>query len=241
MAERDRLSLAELREWDVDIADIDVDHRLPRLNGGVARDIAGRLAMTDDVKKIRPDLVRIHGRNEVKERTSFMCVITGYRGAKLVTAVAMTSTPEQQDPDWPRYPDTILRFATVPPMEIDLRDIPSAKAVSQLRATGVSDPFAVITAFDPRGRNLSLFENEKRQRDLEQRLKAAGYKFVPVDACSPDQSHCERSVAVTIPQQDAIDIARDLDQIALFWFDGSRFWIVGAIVEADPLMLPRSS
>jgi hypothetical protein len=44
-----------------------------------------------------------------------------------------------------------------------------------------------------------------------------------------------------MPQQQAIDLARELEQVAIFWFDGGRFWIVGALVETDPLMLPRSS
>ena len=153
----------------------------------------------------------------------------------------MRSTPEQHDPDWPRYPETILRFSTQPVVEIDLREIPSNSALAQLRAGGFEDPFAVITAFDPHGENLSREENEKRRRDLDQRLTAEGYKFAHVDACSPDRSHCESSVAAVMPQEKAIDIARELGQVAIFWFDGKRFWILGVVAETDPLMLPRSS
>lgn len=126
-------------------------------------------------------------------------------------------------------------------MEIDLRAVPSADALSRLGAAGLGDPFAVVTAFDPRGRNLSRSENEKRKRDLDRRLKTAGHRFVDVDACSPDGSHCECSVAVTMDQHEAVALARELEQIAIFWFDGSRFWILGTLVEADPIMLPRSS
>ncbi|MEO8579862.1 MAG: DUF3293 domain-containing protein [Gemmatimonadales bacterium] len=153
----------------------------------------------------------------------------------------MTSMPEHHDPDWPRYPETILSFSTNPPVEIDLRDIPSESAVSQLKAAGFGDPFAVLTAFDPRGRDLSPAENETLKRELDQRLSASGYKFAHVDACSPDRSHCECSVAVIMPQKEALALARDIEQIAIFWFDGKRFWILGAIVESDPIMLPRSS
>ena len=153
----------------------------------------------------------------------------------------MTSTPEQHDPDWPRYPETILRFSTNPPVEIDLRKIASERTLSQLKSAGFGDPFAVLTAFDPRGRDLSPAENEKRKRDLDHRLGASGYRFVHVDACSPCRSHCECSVAVIMPQKDAIELARELEQVAIFWFDGKRFWILGAIVESDPQMLPRSS
>ncbi|HEX6629370.1 MAG TPA: DUF3293 domain-containing protein [Gemmatimonadaceae bacterium] len=153
----------------------------------------------------------------------------------------MRSTPDQHDPDWPRYPETILTFSTNPKLEIDLRAVPPDKTVTDLRKLGFADPFAVLTAFDPRGRDLSQPENERRRRDLSERLKRSGYRFVDVDACSPDRSHCECSVAVVMPQDEAIALARELEQVAIFWFDGARFWIIGALVETDPLMLPRSS
>ena len=152
----------------------------------------------------------------------------------------MRSSPDQHDPDWPRYPETILRFST-PPVQIDLRELPRADALSKLRAAGFGDSFAVITAFDPLGRNLSPTENEERKRKLNRRLRQTGHRYLEVDACSADGSHCECSVAVIMEQDEAIALARDLEQVAIFWFDGLRFWIIGALVEADPLKLPRSS
>jgi hypothetical protein len=178
-------------------------------------------------------------RNRVKERTK-----SGFNsgdGVNLVILTGVTSTPEQHDPDWPRYPETILTFSTNPPVEIDLREIPSARAIADLAAAGFGQPFAVLTAFDPRAHDLSAAENEALRRALDARLAKSRYKFVSVDACSPDRSHCECSVAVVMPQKGAISLARDLEQVAIFWFDGKRFWILGALVEADPLMLPRSS
>jgi hypothetical protein len=153
----------------------------------------------------------------------------------------MKSTPEQHDPDWPRYPETILTFSTAPPVEIDLRIIPSERAIADLDAAGFGQPFAILTAFDPGGRDISPEENERRRRDLDVRLGAERHRFVHVDACSPDRSHCECSVAVVMPQDKAIELARELEQVAIFWFDGARFWILGGIVETDPLILPRNS
>ncbi|MFL5479335.1 MAG: DUF3293 domain-containing protein [Gemmatimonadaceae bacterium] len=153
----------------------------------------------------------------------------------------MRSSPDQHDPDWPLYPETILRFSFEPPLAIDLRAVPGEDALTRLRAEGFGEGFAVLTAFDPRGEDLSAEENAKRKRDLDRRLSMLGYRFVDVDACSPDGAHCECSVAVTMDQKDAIDLARELEQVAIFWFDGKQFWILGGIVEADPLMLPRNS
>src|SRR5688572_11844427 len=153
----------------------------------------------------------------------------------------MKATPDQHDPDWPRYPETVLDFATTPPIEIDLRKVPSGDAIAALKSAGLGQPFAIMTAFDPRGENLSPSENEKRRQQLDERLRSSGYRFTRVDCCSPDRSHCECSVAVVMPQEKAIDLARELEQVAIFWFDGSRFWILGGLAETDPLMLPRSS
>jgi len=153
----------------------------------------------------------------------------------------MKATPDQHDPDWPRYPETVLDFATTPAVKIDLRRVPSEDAIAALKAAGLGRPFAIMTAFDPRGENLSPAENKKRKHELDERLRSSGYRFAQVDCCSPDRSHCECSVAVVMPQQEAVDLARELEQVAIFWFDGSRFWILGALVETDPLMLPRNS
>jgi Protein of unknown function (DUF3293) len=151
------------------------------------------------------------------------------------------SIPDEHDPDWPRYPETILSFSTRPAVEIDLRVIPSERTLADLGAAGFGQPFAVLTAFDPRGRDLSPAENERRRRDLDERLTAKGYKFAHVDACSPDRAHCERSVAVVMPREKALQLAREMEQVAIFWFDGRRFWILGAIGDTDPLRLPLSS
>jgi hypothetical protein len=153
----------------------------------------------------------------------------------------MKSAPDQQDPDWPRYPETLLEFSTTPAIEIDLRQVPSENAIKGLTAAGLGKPFAIVTAFDPRGENLSRAQNEKRKQDLERRLRSSNYRFAQVDACSPDRSHCECSFAVVMPQEKALDLAREMQQVAIFWFDGKRFWILGALAETDPLMLPRDS
>ena len=153
----------------------------------------------------------------------------------------MRSTPDQHDPDWPKYPETILHFATEPKVTIDLRAVPGAGELSALRGIGFDGPFVVMTAFDPRGKNLSREENDALSAQLEARLREMGFGFTKVDACSPDGGHCECSVAVKMPRDDAVKLAIEFEQVAIFWFDGEMFWIIGAWVEADPMMLPRSS
>ena len=214
---------------------------MARLQRRVAGEIAGGLTVTDNVEQIRPDLIRLHECIQVKSRTRSREAFSAIGGANLVDLLAMRATPNQKDPDWPRYPETILDFGTTPRVVIDLREIPAEGKITALKAAGLDQPFAIMTAFDPRGENLSAAENEKRKRKLDERLLSSGYTFVQVDSCSPDRSHCECSAAVIMPQEKALDLAREMQQVAIFWFDGKRFWILGALVETDPLMLPRSS
>src|SRR6266566_2310664 len=68
-AECFRLLLAELRQRNVDVSDVEVDFSLAGKERRFARHIAGRLAMPDDVKDIRPDLIVRHGPQPIKECT----------------------------------------------------------------------------------------------------------------------------------------------------------------------------
>ena len=113
--------------------------------------------------------------------------------------------------------------------------------IAALAALGLAAPFAVMTAFDPRGQDLTREENEQLATQLDARLAKLGRDFLRVDACSPDGEHCEYSVAVKMPSEEAVALAVEFEQVAIFWFDGARFWIVGAMIETDPIMLPRSS
>lgn len=151
----------------------------------------------------------------------------------------MTETPPQRDPDWHKYPETVLHFAVEPPLAIDLRRIPSAVDVRRLGEIGLTGEFSVITAHDPEGRDLSAYENRKRAAALKRRLYAQGAAFVEVDACSPDGSHCECSVATPTTRSGAVALARAFDQVAVFWFDGARFWILSALPTTEPLLLPQ--
>lgn len=151
----------------------------------------------------------------------------------------MPPSPDELDPDWHKYPDTVLHFATEPAVRIDLREPLGKDARAALEGIGLSGPFAVMTAQDPRGTNAPAAVNAQRAAELNSRLTALGAFFVEVDACSPDGAHCEASVAVVMEQQAATNLARELEQVAIFWFDGDTFWIVGALVHTDPVMLPR--
>src|SRR3990170_6808635 len=143
-----------------------------------------------------------------------------------------------RDERWGSYPETVLRFAGDPELIVDLREEVSDATRSELIRMGLGLPFGILTAFNPRGLGLSPAMNAQRMKDLESEIESAGHAFVRVDACSPDLSHCESSVALKAPLQWSLDLAKKWEQLAIFWWDGDRFWLYGAELEIDPLNLP---
>ena len=146
--------------------------------------------------------------------------------------------PETLDPDWARYPNTVLRLAG--DAMVDLRRPVGEDTVRALSALGLTGSFAVITAHDPRGEDLSPAENAERGVRFEEELRSRGVQFVRVDACSPDGEHCEAGAAAKVSYDSARQLALDHGQVAFFWFDGERFWIAGGLLETDPVALPRT-
>lgn len=106
---------------------------------------------------------------------------------------------------------------------------------------GLAGSFAVMTAHDPYGRDLSVEENRILQTRLEKEIRAAGLHFIRVDACSIDREHCECSLAIEMDQKRAVEVAARYEQMAIFWYDAEAMWLIGVIVESDPIRLPRSA
>lgn len=149
--------------------------------------------------------------------------------------------PEEIDPDWARYAETVLIFEGDSHFEVDLRELLTEDARSHFRDRGFAQTFAILTAHDPLGRDLTPEENRERQKTLESALATEGVHFVRVDACSTDREHCECSLAIDIDQDRAVVIATEYEQMAIFWYDGDSMWLVGGIVKSDPVRLPRTA
>jgi len=150
----------------------------------------------------------------------------------------MTKPADATTGRWSEYPETVLKFAIDPEISVDLRAPLQPPTRKALRSIGVDGKFAVVTAYNPRGENIDEEQNRDRLAQLEDELRSSGERFVSVDACSPDESHCECSVAVMTTKERAMAIAQRFEQIAIFWFDGDHFWIVGVLTPAPPMRLP---
>jgi hypothetical protein len=141
------------------------------------------------------------------------------------------------DPAWRHYADTILHFDGGP--RVDLRAPVTARDRAALAALGFALPFAVVTAYNPRGRAAAAEQNERRHAALlaGARLRDPGCRIVT--GASPDGAHREPGVAVRLPIDAAAALACRWDQSAFFWFDGAAFTIHGALADTAPIPLPR--
>ncbi|HWG33707.1 MAG TPA: DUF3293 domain-containing protein [Gemmatimonadaceae bacterium] len=139
---------------------------------------------------------------------------------------------------WGSFPETILQFRSTPAITIDLRTAVDRRVRAALREIGFEQPFGIITAQDPMGVPQLPAVNDARAASLLKVTAGLSVTQVRVDACSPDESHCERSIAIALDQRSAIDIARRYEQLAIFWFDGDAFWIVPVCSRNERLRLP---
>ena len=145
------------------------------------------------------------------------------------------------------YTNTVLELPTGD--RIDLRRPVGEADRAALRSAGLTGAFAVLTAENPNGENEEdaptptaaarrEVANDRRHGALVEALRESAVPFVRVDGVAPDGSYRERCIAVPLPRADAVTLADRLDQLALFWFDGTAFWLLPAEADAEPRRLP---
>ena len=157
--------------------------------------------------------------------------------------------PATEDEKWDAYAETILEFAGPPLVTVDLRLPLTAPTRRALHEIVGSERFAVFTAENPAGENAEDApsgreesrkerSNERRRDELGAELRSLGVPCKAVEGVAPSGDYRERCVAVVMPRDDAVAFARRFDQLALFWFDGGRFWVLPAIARREPRPLP---
>lgn len=135
------------------------------------------------------------------------------------------------------YADTVLVFAS--PREIlDLRRPLDDAARRTLRDRKLLREFAIVTADNPSGELESPAMNAAAGGALKRELDELRVQIEEVQGCSPDLSHRENSLAAGMDRASAVRIAIRYEQDAIFWFDGERFWLVGALLDFEPVPLP---
>jgi hypothetical protein len=151
---------------------------------------------------------------------------------------------------WAQYPCTILEFAPPDRLRLDLRQPLGSAERAILARLELDRPFAVLTAENPMGENdedkptaeqrkEADRRNDERRAELEAELRKSGIDFQPCDGVAADGDYREHGVAVVLPREQAVMLARRFGQLAIFWFDGRAFSLVGAVARNPSEKLPR--
>ena len=145
------------------------------------------------------------------------------------------------DPNWDAYYTAVLEFfpPDLPRVDVDLTHRLGQAEVIAITEACPGPTFAVITAANPGGAQFTDEENEERALDLEERLARERVPHIRADGCSPDRLHRERGVAARLDRYQARDLAAELQQSAIYWWDGARFWLVPVLeMGREPEALP---
>lgn len=86
--------------------------------------------------------------------------------------------------------------------------------------------FAIVTAYNPRGKSSDLEENQQRDRALHELLDSRGERHWCVTGGSPDRSHQEPGYGIQITFDAAVALGRKVQQEAIFWIDNNELTLV---------------
>lgn len=141
------------------------------------------------------------------------------------------------DPGWGSYAQTVLRLQGVPPIDVDLAHPVSAAQRAAFSDRGLDGPFGVMTPCNPYGHAAAPGDNAARMTRFIAELDAAGKRYIRVDGRSPDAGHVETGVALAWSQADIVALACKWCQSAIYWWDGTAFWVIGALTRSRPWRL----
>jgi hypothetical protein len=150
--------------------------------------------------------------------------------------VTNPEAPQNSDPNFDKYPDTILVFDDG--LRIDLTRELTPNDREKLRAK-FSGTFAVLTGSDPFGQTASDAENESSQRSLEDALRSICRNVMRVCGESLDGSHSEDGFGCEATLDQTAQIAREFRQSAFFWYDGFEFSLMESEGATRVFRLPR--
>ncbi len=86
---------------------------------------------------------------------------------------------------------------------------------------GVSETFALVTAFNPGHERPAQEVNEARNAALLGEIEARGWPWLPAEGRSADGAHREPSFAVFgIAFAEAVALGQQFGQAAICWYDG---------------------
>lgn len=103
--------------------------------------------------------------------------------------------------------------------------------VFQWKSTPLArQPFAIVTAFNPNGEQFTQIANDQLNAELHTILEREKFQFSAIDGSSKDFSHVEASFAINCPKSDALRIAEQFQQNAIYWVEHEELILVPCLL-----------
>ncbi|MDF1741044.1 MAG: DUF3293 domain-containing protein [Verrucomicrobiales bacterium] len=94
--------------------------------------------------------------------------------------------------------------------------------------------FYIITAWNPDGVTIDDSANQRADESLRSEIEDRRYEFFPVTGGSPDFSHIEPGYGIVCARSNALALARQFCQEALFEVIDNRVILVSALDDPGP-------
>ncbi|MFV7768971.1 DUF3293 domain-containing protein [Shewanella marisflavi] len=101
--------------------------------------------------------------------------------------------------------------------------------------------FAIITAYNPKGKNLSPSQNRLLDKQLQRHILRLQYPYRALIGASTDRGHMEKSWAVSLDKTDAVELGKVFNQNAIYFVDNDELYLVPCLVDYEELGLGKFS
>lgn len=94
--------------------------------------------------------------------------------------------------------------------------------------------FAIITAFNPLGEELTETENILAHEKLKQQMLKNGWLACEISGCSRDLIYQERSLAIHISKEESFLLAKQWQQNGFYYVtEEGRLWLIPCLINKE--------
>jgi hypothetical protein len=95
-------------------------------------------------------------------------------------------------------------------------------------------PFAIVTAHNPRGSILSPSQNRLLDRQLQSKIQQYNRPYRALIGAAADLSHMEKSWAVFIDKEQAVELGREFNQHAIYYVNRGLLSLIACFDTIKP-------
>jgi hypothetical protein len=95
-------------------------------------------------------------------------------------------------------------------------------------------PFAIVTAHNPRGSILSPSQNRLLDRQLQSKIQQYNSPYRALIGAAADLSHMEKSWAVFIDKEQAVELGREFNQHAIYYVNRGLLSLIACFDTIKP-------